>query len=288
VAVFGGQRHNRVNGLVDGTPVMISGALGTTLGRLDLIIDRRTHTPIAAETRRQLLTPFGDDPTSVDAAFTAYADSMNKDLAPIMGRVVGRASAALTRSRQGEASLGDWVADAMKAAVGADIAFQNAGGLRADLASGDVTVGGIYEVMPFDNTVETVTLTGAQVLEVLEHGVSPTNCVQLAGLRLTYDPDRPRGERVAEALMPNGKRIDMAARYKVAMNDFMAQGGDGFTTFAQGPDLTNRGVLVRDAMQRWVEKLTALGKALEPATPGRIVNLAAAKGSAAETAGTSR
>ncbi|MEP7028602.1 MAG: 5'-nucleotidase C-terminal domain-containing protein, partial [Candidatus Eisenbacteria bacterium] len=274
IAVLGGHSHNRLSGVVDGVPVIISGALGQTLGRIDFVIDRSTHRPIPEETRRQLLTTFADD-VKPDPAIAAFVDSVNHDLLPITSRVLGRLSATLTRNRQGESPLGDWVADVMREAVGADFAFQNAGGLRADLEAGEVTMGDVYEVMPFDNQVATVTLTGAQVLGLVEHGVSPTNCVQLSGLSMVYDPDRPRGERVLEIRLPGGKRLDPGAKYKVATNDFMAQGGDGFTMIAQGEDLALPGVLVRDALVKDVERRTRAGQSLVPATPGRIVSRSA-------------
>ncbi len=274
VAVLGGHSHNRVSGLVDGTPVMIAGALGNTLGRMELVIDRRTSRPLPEETRRQLLTPFADDSATVDRGVTAWVDSINAGLAPIMGRVVGRVTSELTRNRQGESSLGDWVADAIRESAHTAIAFTNPGGLRADVSAGDITLGGIYGVIPFDNTIVTVTLTGAQVLDVLEQGVSPTTCIQLSGIAITYDPRKPRGQRIASATLPGGKPVDPAARYTVATNDFMAQGGDGFVTFAKGQGLVDTGVLVREALQQQLERLTAAGKPLAPATPGRIVNLA--------------
>ena len=271
IAVLGGHSHNRVSGVVDGVPVIISGALGQVIGRIDFVIDRATNRPIAEETRRQLLTTFADEVTP-DPAIAAFVDSVNKDLLPITSRVLGRAKDALTRNRLGESPLGDWVADVMRQSVGADFAFQNPGGLRADLDAGDVTMGDVYEVMPFDNQVATVTLTGAQVLEVLETGVSPTTCVQLSGLSLIYDPDRPRGERVLEARLPDGKRIDMAAKYKVATNDFMAQGGDGFNVLAKGENPALPGILVRDALVRDMERRGKANQPLVAPTPGRIVN----------------
>jgi 2',3'-cyclic-nucleotide 2'-phosphodiesterase (5'-nucleotidase family) len=274
IAVLGGHSHNRLSGVVDGTPVLIAGALGTTLGRIDFVIDRAAHRPIPEETRRQLITTFADDPEP-DSTIAAFVDSVNARLLPITSRVLGRSRDALTRNRQGESSLGDWVADVMRASVGADFAFQNPGGLRADLDAGDVTMGDVYEVMPFDNQVATVTLTGAQVLDLLEHGVSPTTCVQMSGLSVVYDPERPRGERVLEVRLPGGKRLDPAGRYRVATNDFMAQGGDGFTMIAKGEGLDLPGVLVRDALIADVEKHGKANVPFEAPTPGRIVNRSA-------------
>jgi 2',3'-cyclic-nucleotide 2'-phosphodiesterase (5'-nucleotidase family) len=274
IAVLGGHSHNRLNGVVDGTPVLISGSHGTTLGRIDFVIDRAAMKPIASETRRQLITVFADEPAP-DSTIAAYVDSVNAHLVPMTSRVLGRSKDALVRNRQGESALGDWVTDAMRAAAGADFAFQNPGGLRADLDAGDVTMGDVYEVMPFDNQVATVTLTGAQVLDLLEKGLSPTGCVQMSGLSVVYDPDRPRGERVLEIKLPGGKKLDPGAKYKVATNDFMAQGGDGFDMLAKGDNLTLPGLLVRDLLIADVERRTKAGQVLAAPTPGRIVNRSA-------------
>jgi 2',3'-cyclic-nucleotide 2'-phosphodiesterase/3'-nucleotidase len=276
IAVLGGHSHNRLNGLVDGMPVMISGSHGTTLGRMDFVIDRATRRPIPEETRRQLLTVFADEPRP-DSTIAAFVDSANARLLPLTSRVLGRSKDALTRNRTGESSLGAWVADAMRAASGADFAFQNPGGLRADLDAGDVTMGDVYEVMPFDNQIATVTLTGAQVLDLLEQGMSPTSMLQFSGLNLVIDPKRPRGERVLEARLLNGNRLDPGARYKVATNDFMAQGGDGYTTFAEGEGLKLPGLLMRDLLIADVEKHGKSGVPLEAPKPGRIVNTSATK-----------
>jgi 2',3'-cyclic-nucleotide 2'-phosphodiesterase (5'-nucleotidase family) len=286
IAVLGGHSHNRLNGLVDGTPVMISGSHGTTLGRMDFVIDRATNRPFPDETRRQLLTVFADDPKP-DSTIAAYVDSVNARLLPITSRVLGRSKDALTRNRSGESSLGDWVADAMRAAAGTDFAFQNPGGLRADLDAGDVTMGDVYEVMPFDNQIATVTLTGAQVLDLLEHGVSPTSAVQVSGLSLKYDGERPSGERVLEVRLPGNRRLDPAGRYRVATNDFMAQGGDGFTMIAQGEGLSQPGLLVRDVLVSDVERHGKTGQPLAAPTPGRIVNVSA-KANAAATSDVNR
>ena len=274
IAVLGGHSHNRLSGVVDGTPVLIAGSHGTTLGRIDLVIDRAAMKPIAAETRRQLITVFADE-GPVDSLMATYVDSVNARLVPITSRVLGRSKDALMRNRQGESLLGSWVADAMRTAAGTDFAFQNPGGLRADLDAGEVTMGDIYEVMPFDNQVATVTLTGAQVLDLLEHGVSPTTCVQLSGLSIVYDPERPRGERILEVRLPGNKPLDMGAKYRVATNDFMAQGGDGFSMIEQGDNLTLPGLLVRDVLVADVERHTKAGKPLAAPTPGRIINRSA-------------
>jgi 5'-nucleotidase len=137
---------------------------------------------------------------------------VNARLVPITSRVLGHSKDALTRNRQGESALGDWVADAMRTAAGTDFAFQNPGGLRADLDAGEVTMGDVYEVMPFDNQVATVTLTGSQVLDLLEHGVSPTTCVQLSGCRSSTTPSARAGSAVLEVKLPGTRRSTQGAK----------------------------------------------------------------------------
>jgi 2',3'-cyclic-nucleotide 2'-phosphodiesterase (5'-nucleotidase family) len=94
-------------------------------------------------------------------------------------------------------------------------------------------------------------------------------------MSVVYDPDRPRGERVLEIKLPGGKRLDPGAKYKVATNDFMAQGGDGFDMIAKGEGLTLPGLLVRDVLISDVERRTKAGQVLAAPTPGRIVNRSA-------------
>jgi 2',3'-cyclic-nucleotide 2'-phosphodiesterase (5'-nucleotidase family) len=148
-------------------------------------------------------------------------------------------------------------------------------------------MGDVYEVMPFDNQIATVTLTGAQVLDLLEHGISGGSVVQLSGLSVVYDSDRPKGERVLAVRLPNGKRLDPGGRYKVATNDFMAQGGDGFTMIAQGEGLTMPGLLMRDLLIADVEKHGKSGVPLAAPKPGRVVNQSA-KANAPQTSDASR
>jgi 2',3'-cyclic-nucleotide 2'-phosphodiesterase (5'-nucleotidase family) len=204
-----------------------------------------------------------------------FVEESNASIAPITARVVGKADAAMGRSRAQDSALGNWISDAMREAAGADIALQNPGGIRTDLDAGPVTVGDIYEIMPFDNRIATVRLTGAQVKEVLETGVSPTTCIQVSGITFAFDPAKPRGERVRDLKTAAGEPIDPARGYVVAANDFMAQGGDGFTTFARGQDLTVTGILVREAMEKDLEKKTARGETLGLRSTRRITNLGA-------------
>ncbi len=200
--------------------------------------------------------PFVLNPALVDPATKALIDEYRVAVAPIANRIVGTISANITRTANAaqESALGDVIADAQLAytqGAGAQIAFMNPGGIRTDFSfanspggelPGQVTYGEAFAVQPFNNLVTTVTLTGAQIKNVLEQQrfpvVSSTPLILQvsAGFTYSYDVTLAAENRVSNMKL-NGVDIDPAATYRVTMNDFLANGGDGFTRFTVG---TNR------------------------------------------------
>jgi 5'-nucleotidase len=183
-------------------------------------------------------------------------DKYRAAVAPIANRVVGRITTDITRAQNaaGESALGDVIADAQLAytqSAGAQLALMNPGGIRADLsfafspggeAPGEVTYGEGFTVQPFNNLVVTQTFTGAQLKEVLEQqfvgfaGQTVQRILQIsAGFSVSYDSTRAPGDRIT-AMSLNGTPIDPAASYRVTSNDFLANGGDGFTKLTVGAD----------------------------------------------------
>ncbi|MFV2111756.1 bifunctional metallophosphatase/5'-nucleotidase [Micromonospora sp. LOL_025] len=196
------------------------------------------------------------NPDLVDPGAKALADKYRAAVAPIANRVVGRISADIVRDAlpSGESPLGDVIADAQLAytrANGAQIALMNPGGIRASLSyaaspgdedPGEITYGEAFTVQPFNNLVVTQTLTGAQLRNVLEqqfvgfNGQTTQRILQVsAGLTYSYDSTAPVGSRVS-ALAFDGAPVDPAASYRVTTNDFLANGGDGFTELRAGTD----------------------------------------------------
>jgi 5'-nucleotidase len=106
----------------------------------------------------------------------------------------------------------------------------NNGGIRTDLPGGTVTYGDLLQLQPFANRVVRISLTGAQLLAVLEHVVAddPTPGAHVSGIEVWYDPDRPGGKRVTRTRLLNGRRLEPRRRYTLAVNDFLATGGSGF------------------------------------------------------------
>ncbi|SFO88481.1 5'-nucleotidase [Geodermatophilus dictyosporus] len=174
---------------------------------------------------------------------------------------VGQQAADLDRAyrsgapvRDSESSLGNLVADAQLAAVpGAQVAFMNPGGLRADIncasgtPAGTITYAETFAVQPFSNTVNSVQLTGAAIEQVLEQqwatrSGSPSFLqLSVSGLTYSFDPRRPVGDRIDPAsILVGGQALDLGAFYTVVANSFLVEGGDGFTAFRTGrvPDTT--------------------------------------------------
>jgi 5'-nucleotidase len=198
------------------------------------------------------LPRFAADPRTV-ALVGRYAAAA----APLAARVVGSLAGPVTTARNeaGEQTAGYLVADAQLAAgrgQGAQVAFVNQGGVRADLvpgASGAVTYGQAFAVQPFGNEVVVMTLTGGQLKALLEQQFAsgtntpaqPKFLLPSEGFEFTYDLARAAGQRVV-AMRLGGRPIDPAQRYRVATNTFLATGGDNFTVFVQGGETVSVGL----------------------------------------------
>ena len=138
--------------------------------------------------------------------------------------------------RTQEAAIGNLIADAMRDVTGADIGIMNGGGIRADkeyAAGSDITRKDILTELPFGNVTVLVEVTGKQLREALENGVSKIEdgagrFPHVSGMKVEIDATKPAGGRVVSAMVGD-KPLDKAAAYKLATNDFVLGGGDGFT-----------------------------------------------------------
>jgi 5'-nucleotidase len=203
---------------------------------------------------------FVRDPAKVDPGAKVIADKYRVAIAPIANRVVGSITSDITNvipsGGSGETALGDVIADAQLAytqSASAQIAFMNPGGIRTSLtfnasaggeAPGQVTFGECFAVQPFNNLVVTQTLTGAQIKDTLEQQFpgtqtppqTSTRILQVSkGFTYSLNSSAPAGSRISNLAL-NGVPIDPAATYRVTTNDFLANGGDGFTTLTGGTD----------------------------------------------------
>lgn len=184
-----------------------------------------------------------------DAPTAALVDFFTAQATPRASRVVGAADTTLAQSPlpSGESPLGTVIADSMLTVTAAQpasavAAFMNPGGVRSDLKPGAITFGDIFTVQPFGNQVVTVTLTGQQILRLLEQqwsNASKPTVLSPAGISYSYTDSAPRDRKVvADSVRIGGQPLNPVATYRITTNSFLASGGDGFSVFAEGIDKT--------------------------------------------------
>jgi 2',3'-cyclic-nucleotide 2'-phosphodiesterase (5'-nucleotidase family) len=217
-----------------------------------------------------------------DPESKALADQFEAQLDTTLGVEIGTTTTAMDSRRNvvrgEESAMGNLITDAMRAATGADVAIMNGGGIRADRtydAGTKLTRRDILTELPFGNVTVLTELPGAQLLLALENGVSQVEkgggrFPQVSGVTFTLDPSAEPGARVSE-VMVGGAALEADKLYKVAVNDYILGGGDGYAALGGGRVLTNAGggnLLANDVMS-YVEKAGTVSPVLE----GRIRKL---------------
>lgn len=269
--VIGGHSHTVLNTVINGVPLLQAGNGTSNVGELDLV-----YNPLV---RKVITSSVKNNPTISSAVTTAnetvkqIVDAANGELKPLFDQVVVNLGSDLVRSYNGESGIGNWVTDVTREYGHTQIGFQNAGGVRADVTSGPFTLGEIFTIMPFDNTIVTGELTGKQIKAILEQGTTLyKGMIQVSGLTFKYDSTKEAGSRVIEATLTDGTPIDDNAKYTVSTNNFLATGGDGFVTFKE-TTWTDTFYLIRDAMIEDAKKAASEGKDLNPQIDGRVTDV---------------
>ena len=254
--VVSAHNHATVAGYSNGVPVVEAYYNGRALGHLSLTFTGATLavTPSVDNLYKRSadITP---DPVAL-ATFEAW----NKDLAPTLNEVLGKADGTFSHDRYEGSSttvLGRWVCETMAKAAGTQIAIQNGGGLRRDIPAGDVTYGILYEVMPFDNTLVTMKLSGADLLKNIEHGIANAEIgnASFSGLQVDFDSEREMGSRVLGLRLADGTPVKMDQYYTVVINDFMYPKGDNFD-FTGAIEVKDTFIPIRDVL---VNEIKAAG-----------------------------
>jgi 2',3'-cyclic-nucleotide 2'-phosphodiesterase (5'-nucleotidase family) len=248
-----------------GTLVVQAGSYLQKAGRATLEIDDKTRRVTASSDELLDLQPaLGEDP-----AVAAIVKRREDEVGESFKLVIATAAAALDRGAPDrESNLGSWMADCYREYTGADAAFQNGGGIRADIPAGPVTLRTLFSVMPFDNAVVTLKMSGAELRSALDHGVGSARLVQVGGLTAGFHRARRRHERL-DAVTVDGAPLDDKKTYAVSTLDFLVAGGDGYTEFAKAQMETadgKSGTLAREVLRRCAEKQ----KLIAPPAPGRL------------------
>ncbi|HEY3426774.1 MAG TPA: 5'-nucleotidase C-terminal domain-containing protein, partial [Negativicutes bacterium] len=248
-AVVSGHSHQTVYGKVNGIPVVQAYYNGRAAGNIELLFNKNSHRVVDCSVGVTSLPYPG---LKANSEVQVMLDQAQTGITAVKNIAVGHTVHNLSHDRNEltETLLGQWVTDAMRQAVGADIAFQNSGGLRIGIPAGIVSMGNLYEVMPFDNTLVTVDMTGKQVMSILEYGLmnNKIGMVQYSGIKISYQAAGPQQGRISAVTMSDGTALRLEKNYKVVTNDFMAAGGDGFIVFQQGQNLHDTAIPVRDIL----------------------------------------
>ncbi len=258
--------------MVGNTAIVQAYAYGKYLGELNVTFDDAGN-----------VTEAKGEPVLIDAAVAedektlARIAELAKPLDEVRNKVVAETADMIegdrTVCRAQECSMGNLIADAMLARVadqGIDIAIQNSGGIRSSIDAGEVTMGEVLSVLPFQNTLSTFQVTGATILEALENGVSQMEegagrFPQVAGMTYTVDPAAEVGSRISDVMIA-GQPIDPEKVYGAVSNNYVRNGGDGYAMFKTAENAYDYGPDLADVTAEFI----AANGAYTPYTDGRI------------------
>ena len=259
--VISGHTHQPYICTIDGRLVTSAWAFSRMATDITMTLSRKTHDVTGVQGQNLLVRA---DAYAEDPAQAALVASFRTLAAPLMNRPVGRLSGAITGNANaaGESALGDLIADSFVATAAretgepVDIGLMNDGGLRAPLLVKDsgVTFGDLFAAQPFNNTLVAVTLTGAEIQALLDQQFGrPEPYILQVSQSLTFawrKTPSGMGQVVPGSITIAGKPLDPKARYRVATNSFLADGGDGFTAFTKGMRRVTAGADVA-ALEEW-------------------------------------
>ena len=293
--VLSGHTHRGYNCVIDGRVIMQAASYGRLISVVDVEVDRASGDIVRERTRaRNVPVPNGArtnaslraayPPLAPDPEVAAIVEHYQKLAAPVAQRRVGRIASDFDRraSAGGDNALGRLIADAQLSATrsqGAQLAFTNPGGLRAELraSAGDgvVTYADVFASQPFGNTLVTLTLTGTQLKQMLEQqwsarsGAAPPERARFlqpsSGFTYAWNSRGSHGVRiVADSMRLDGRAIEPHQTYRVTVNNFLADGGDGFRVLREGTDRVGGPVDV-DALAEHLSEASAR----QPLAPDR-------------------
>jgi len=178
-----------------------------------------------------------------DAKIDSIVAGIHKEIDEKLGVKIGSTTITLDgvkdNVRTHETNLGDLIADSMRSATGTDIAIVNGGGIRTSINEGDITLKDVYSVMPFQNDLCTLTVTGDNIYTAMEYSYSKYDApfggfLQISGMTVTYDASKAAGSRIV-SITVNGEEMDRSASYTLTTSDFITNGGDGHVAFMNIP-----------------------------------------------------
>jgi len=273
--IIGGHTHTHEPGLKVGKTFIVQTAgLGRSVGKLTIRLSRKSGKPLLISNSivKMSAKKTGEDPVMKD-----FVGSISSEITGQLATVIGEVTEDIKRSDGKQSPLGFFIADIIRQKSGAMISFNNRGGVRADFKKGHVTLGDVYMVSPFDNTIVTMKLSGAQIRAIVGKSIANTSSngaavLDASGLRLTARQRQPSDEKAdidVSTKNKNGRQVfvplDDKKYYTVATNSFLASGGDGFVEFTKGTDIRDTGINIRAAIADFIKN----AKKIKPPSVGQ-------------------
>jgi 5'-nucleotidase len=234
--IIGGHEHELLQSLAGHAPIFKWGSDARTLGRIDLNINTKTGKLESLDWAGIPVTDAIPDEPAAAAVIAEYESKISTELDKPVGRTVVALDATSLANRTRETNLGNFIADAFRQATSADFALLNGGSVRANkiYPAGPLSKRDTLEILPFENPVVKIEITGAVLRAALENGVSQVietsesgRFPHLSGLQFEFDGRNPLGRRVVK-LTVNGQPLDEKKTYTLAVTNYVAGGGDGY------------------------------------------------------------
>jgi 5'-nucleotidase len=280
--ILGGHEHSLLQSSSNGTPIFKMTADARELGRFNLNFDARTKRLDSIDWEIIPVTDKIPAAPEFAAVYDRYKDLLDKLAEPI-GSTTVELDALSVSNRTKETNIGDFIADSYRNAVGADIGFVNGGSIRADLTynPGQITKRDILSILPFNNPIVKIEVTGKLLRTILEHGVArsggeenePGRFPQISGMSYVYDAKKPAGQRIVSVSV-GGKPLDAEKTYTVATSDFLvSRGGDGYVMLKEAKLLTNADTAPKDSAVFEDAIRHSVNKTIAPKIENRITKL---------------
>lgn len=252
--ILSAHSHRPVSGKVNGVEIMQAYCFGRNIGIMT--IEKKDGKFVISSKLNQ-----GTDIKDVivkDSETEKFYANLKKEIEPITSEVIGEATEVFTHNRGEKGSvtlLGQWVTEVMAKEAKAQIAIQNGGGLRRTLEKGNITMGDMYEIMPFDNYLVVMDLTGADIKKAIDHGIMNPKITDgaFSGLIVEYDSSKEFENRITKITLSDGTPLDMNKKYRVVVNDFMYTGGDEYD-FKNATNVDETYIPVRDFLVEQIKK----------------------------------
>lgn len=228
--VVGGHTHTALQELVvnKGVPIVQSGCYAQYLGFLELLVDTETN---SLEVLQYRLIPVNES-TALDPTVNDIVQEYAEKIGPILNRVAGRVQEVVKKSpTEGcyDTPLGNLTCDVMRETTGAEVAFYNRFGVRTDMAAGELTVGGIHKLFPFNDPIVLITVSGQDLARIVLQGtIGGEGPLSASGLTATVHSDGTLSN-----VLIHGEPLQEERQYTVATTKFLSTGGDGMTEFSR-------------------------------------------------------